>query len=317
MAVNAQLALECPRCRAEILPDDEFCECCGAGLAERRRQWDHVELDRGAAAGVSDRGLVHSRNEDALFVEASTAGAVAVVCDGVSTANAPDRAAQVAAAAAGALLSAALADVPSARVSPRRDRGSDQCLADALVAADVAVRTVPWLPVRGGGAPACTIVAALWDGVSVTVGWAGDSRAYWFGTDAAVCLTSDHSWAHEQVEAGRLTAEQAEADGRAHAITRWLGDDAPDCGWDTRTFQPPGPGRLVVCSDGLWNLVPAVDELAALIAPAAGPSGQVSPIGQACTLTSVALSRGARDNVTVGVIDVVPRNTGSAPRCSS
>jgi len=151
----------------------------------------------------------------------------------------------------------------------------------------------------------------LWDGVSVSVGWAGDSRAYWIGAEAAVCLTSDHSWAHEQVEAGRLTLDEAEADGRAHAITRWLGDDAPDGGGDTRTFEPPGPGRLVVCSDGLWNLVPAADELAALVAVTTSASQQPRPLDLARALTAVALRRGARDNVTVAVVDVVPPATGA------
>lgn len=309
--MNAQVALECPRCWAEILADDEFCERCGASLAERRRQWDHVELDRGAAAGVTDRGLVHSRNEDALFVEASAAGAVAVVCDGVSTANAPDRAAQVAAAAAGELLATAFSEPSSARLSRRGVGRPSQCLRDALDAADHAVRAVPWLPIQGGGAPACTIVAALWDGVSVSVGWAGDSRAYWIGAEAAACLTSDHSWAHEQVEAGRLTADEAEADSRAHAITRWLGDDAPGGGGDTRTFRPPGPGRLVICSDGLWNLVPTAGELAELIASTTRDPQPPMPLDLARALTAVALSRGARDNVTVAVIDVVPSAPGA------
>jgi serine/threonine protein phosphatase PrpC len=311
MAMNTRLALECPHCGAEIFADDEFCERCGASLAERRRQWDHVEVERGAAAGVSDRGLVHSRNEDALFVEASAQGAVAVVCDGVSTANSPDRAAQVAAAAAGELLATALLRPRSAPSSPRAVGRPNQCLREALDAANHAVRAVPWLPIRGGGAPACTIVGALWDGVSVSVGWAGDSRAYWIGADAAMCLTSDHSWAHEQVEAGRLTADEAEADGRAHAITRWLGDDAPDGGGDTRTFEPPGPGRIVLCSDGLWNIVPAADELAELVASTTGASQQPRPLDLARTLTAVALRRGARDNVTVAVIDVVPPATGA------
>jgi serine/threonine protein phosphatase PrpC len=260
---------------------------------------------------VSDRGLVHARNEDALFVEASAEGAVAVVCDGVSTANSPDRAAQVAAAVAGELLATALLGARSVPPSARGVGRPSQCLREALDAANHAVRAVPWLPIRGGGAPACTIVAALWDRTSVSVGWAGDSRAYWIGAEASVCLTSDHSWAHEQVETGRLTADEAEADGRAHAITRWLGDDAPDGGGDTRTFEPPGRGRLVVCSDGLWNLVPAADELAELIASTTSASHDPMPLDLAWALTAVALRRGARDNVTVAVIDVVPPATGA------
>ena len=56
---------------------------------------DHMEEDLGQVAGVSDRGLRHSRNEDAMhFAVADTdAGpvAVAIVCDGVSSAPASRR----------------------------------------------------------------------------------------------------------------------------------------------------------------------------------------------------------------------------------
>ncbi len=54
-----------------------------------------MEEDLGQVAGVSDRGLRHSRNEDAMhFAVAETdAGpvAVAIVCDGVSSAPRPRR----------------------------------------------------------------------------------------------------------------------------------------------------------------------------------------------------------------------------------
>ncbi len=70
--------------------------------------------------------------------------------------------------------------------------------------------------------------ARVWDGDEVTVGSLGDSRAYWIGADGARRLTVDDSWAREQVDAGVLDERDAEADPRAHAITRWLGADAPD-----------------------------------------------------------------------------------------
>ena len=53
-------------------------------------------------------------------------------------------------------------------------------------------------------------------------------------------------------------------DPRAHMITRWLGADAPDLAPGITTFAPTHPGRVVVCSDGLWNYTPAAHELAAL-----------------------------------------------------
>ena len=109
-AVSLDVLLRCSRCGHSGLADDEFCEACGAAVSGPRDVLrHHLEVDQGTAAGVSDRGLVHRRNDDALFVDvAGPSAAVAVVCDGVSTAAAPQVAAQVAAEAAGGGLSEAV-----------------------------------------------------------------------------------------------------------------------------------------------------------------------------------------------------------------
>ena len=49
-------------------------------------------------------------------------------------------------------------------------------------------RAVDGAPDRNG--PSCTAVAAVWDGTSVTLGWAGDSRAYWVDGAASGCSPS-------------------------------------------------------------------------------------------------------------------------------
>ena len=65
---------------------------------------DHAEVDLGTAAGVTDRGLRHSRNEDAMALgsEQTLSGlvVVAVVCDGVSSSRRGAEASYVAAQAA-------------------------------------------------------------------------------------------------------------------------------------------------------------------------------------------------------------------------
>src|SRR5512142_3334436 len=73
---------------------------------------DHVEVDLGPAAGVSNRGLRHHRNEDAMALDTAQApdgpAVVAVVCDGVSSSARPDQASLVAADAALPVLLAAV-----------------------------------------------------------------------------------------------------------------------------------------------------------------------------------------------------------------
>lgn len=280
--MSLDLDLSCPACAAEALADDEFCEHCGTplGLMDDAAR-NHVEVRIGSGVGaVSDRGLVHRRNEDAVFVATTGAVAVAVVCDGVSASAAAHVASAVAAASVGDAL------VEGAPMS------------DALAAGAATVQTVPWMATGAKDAPSCTVVALRWDGVDATIGWAGDSRAYWVDAGGAWGLTIDHSWAREQVDAGVMTSADAEADGRAHAITRWLGADAPTAEAAVIAFRPPGAGRIVLCTDGLWNLV-TIDSLARVAYDADATAPAV-----AAALTRLALARGGHDNVTVAVVDV-------------
>jgi len=61
------------------------------------------------------------------------------------------------------------------------------------------------------------------------------------------------------------------------------------------TFEPPGPGVLMLCSDGLWNYQPDAAKLAGL----ALPSALTDPLGAAGTLLKFALDAGGMDNITV------------------
>ncbi|MGH3120697.1 MAG: PP2C family protein-serine/threonine phosphatase, partial [Streptosporangiaceae bacterium] len=75
---------------------------------------DHQEIDLSLIAGVTDRGLRHRQNEDAMELAVVPAAAgpvlVAVVCDGVSTSIRPDEASLAAARAAAAVLRTAAQD---------------------------------------------------------------------------------------------------------------------------------------------------------------------------------------------------------------
>jgi PPM family protein phosphatase len=301
--MNTELLLRCPVCGETGLAGETFCEACGAAIAAGRDSArHHAEIDRGPAAGVTDRGLVHRRNDDALHVEAAGGCAVLAVCDGVSASTGPDVAAQVAAEQLGRVSGDALC---------QREEGSDcgwdpvRVVHEAVARAAQAVVAVPWLDDGSRDAPSCTVVLAIWDGVDLTVGWLGDSRAYWVGGDECQQLTVDHSWAEEQVGSGQLSREVAEADGRAHAITRWLGADAPPGPCPTTSLRPLRPGRLIVCTDGLWNYTPGPDELGRLVVA----QDSVAPLAVARSLVRHAVSLGGHDNVTVAVADLVPTIT--------
>ena len=81
----------------------------------------------------------------------------------------------------------------------------------------------------------------------------------------------------------------------AGALLRWLGADATDTQPHVNTFVPEAPGRVLVCSDGLYRYAPEPTDLAAITHTGA-------PIDVAQALVSFAVTAGGHDNVTVVVL---------------
>jgi serine/threonine protein phosphatase PrpC len=236
------------------------------------------------------------------------------VCDGVASAPGSDQAAQVAA-----------------------DTGAVS-LADLLVAGHSAEAATTGAIRRAGGAvaklsdtphnpPACTYVSAVVSQQTVTIGWVGDSRAYWIATahtavpegnghGGSVLLTRDDSWADLMIARRRMSEEAARADPRAHLLTGWLGADADSPSPHTVTFRPPGPGMVVICSDGLWNHLPEPSQLESATAGAlrAAPRRD-GLLAVARALVQAALDAGGHDNVTVVLIpcDLASRASADLP----
>jgi serine/threonine protein phosphatase PrpC len=262
---------------------------------------DHAEVDLGPAAGVTDRGLRHLRNEDAVALGSQqTPGGlvvVAVVCDGVSSSPRPDEASQAAARASLPVLLEAVRDSAD--------------LAEACAAAVAAARA----SVAGLGEPAnersaTTFLSAVAARDQVTLCWLGDSRAYWLapaGSESeaeSAQLTRDDSVAEGMVEAGLATEDAAMALPHAHVLTRWLDAEAAGLDGDparaphVERFTPPGPGVLLLCSDGLWNYRPDAAELARLALPRA----LTDPLGAANDMVRFAVEAGGADNITAVLI---------------
>ncbi|MER8017457.1 PP2C family serine/threonine-protein phosphatase [Streptomyces griseoluteus] len=301
----------CVACRTGRVDGDGYCENCGHAQPRER---DHMERESGPVAAISDRGLRHHRNEDD-FTVAHTAlpdgspAALAVVCDGVSSATRPDEASTAASRAAGDVLLAALP----------RGTHPQAAMHEAIVAAAKAVDALAEAPDGGRehaphqNAPACTIVASVVASGLLVVGWVGDSRAYWVPDDRSAPparLTEDDSWAAQMVAAGLMNEAEAYADERAHAITGWLGADAYELEPHTASFKPDRSGVVLVCTDGLWNYAEAPGEMAEVLPPDAA----ARPLHAARVLVGHALDAGGHDNVTVAVVPfpAPPQGAGSA-----
>jgi serine/threonine protein phosphatase PrpC len=330
----------CPACVAEMPDEDLFCENCGLKLGEPAPQpagcacgeldedgyclscgrrahglasllaepsrpsdaTDHIEQVLSPSfAAVSDRGRKHLKNEDRFGIFEAGSSRVLIVCDGVSTSR--------------------NAEVASTEVS----EGVLESLASDLRAANAADSAVAVRRAIGAGAarlaasehsktednpPSTTVVAALLSGMEATIGWLGDSRAYWieFSPDSvspasALTLTRDHSWLNDVVGAHELTPEQAAKSPQAHAITRWVGSDAGD-ELEIDIVRHPIPananGILLLCTDGLWNYFATPEAMAGIVLTASRNGADALSIAR--QLVELANRRGGHDNITAAVI---------------
>ncbi|ONI71420.1 serine/threonine protein phosphatase [Kribbella sp. ALI-6-A] len=286
----------CRSCGGTVSADG-YCETCGTKATKLR---DHfTEQPAPWVAAVCDRGIRHSRNEDAVAIAADPepgSRALLVVCDGVSSSLDSDVASLAAARAARDVLVAGQAQgmgteasreaAVIARLNAAADAASDAVLAN----------TSPDSP----NPASCTFVATVLEAGLLVAGVVGDSRAYWFPDNAeAVALTVDDSWAAELIATG-VPRHEAETGPQGHAITRWLGKDAPDHTPRTTTLRVAGPGWLMACSDGLWNYCSEAAPLADLVRQTAAANGG-EPLATASALVDWANAQGGQDNITVAL----------------
>ena len=316
--------MQCPQCADELPDDDLFCEACGkplsptaepptcvcgaraseidddgycsrCGRRARRPPTDHMETVLSPiCAAVSDRGLKHARNEDRFGVRQSGSCYALVVCDGVSS----SRESELASSAVAGTVSELLADAKGDRESAMRQ----------AIAAGQAALTAH--PARFGddNPPSTTVVAALVAVGEVTVGWVGDSRAYWIDAGGARQLTSDHSWMNSVVSSGEMTAEEAALHPEAHSITRWLGADAGENAIaDTAHFPLTSSVVLLLCTDGLWNYAATPQAIAEIVQEASGDRADALTVAR--KLVDFANAQGGHDNITA-VVCQLPAGSG-------
>ncbi len=230
--------------------------------------------------GVTDRGAVRQQNQDAYAARVLEDGrAIALVCDGMGGA----RAGNVASTMAVKLFMEEF-------LMPGQKDSVEEQMGHAASVANQAVFQ------RSATDPECagmgtTMVAVLAGAEEAVILNEGDSRAYHVNAGGIVLITRDHSLVEDLVERGELTREQARTHPHRNLITRALGAEPvlmADC-----FRQPLSPGDcLLLCSDGLSNVVNEQEMLYEVVHGGAPE--------QCCQrLLSIALSRGAPDNVTV------------------
>ena len=249
-------------------------------------------------ASCQSAGMERSHNEDSLFtfdsllagLESSSHFGLYLVADGMGGHQGGEIASTLAAQGAGNYL---LAHVFAPLMIDRQSiSGEDfeQLLREAVEEAQKLIRQrVP------GGGTTLTLALAIDD--QIYVAQVGDSRLYLIKPDGETILkTRDHSLVKRLVDLGEITEDEASVHPQRNILYRALGQMdpfEPDIG----SFPVAEGDRLLICSDGLWSVVPEGEILEIL--KKCGANLEKS----ACDLVNAANHLGGPDNISVILVE--------------
>jgi protein phosphatase len=142
-----------------------------------------------------------------------------------------------------------------------------------------------------------TIVYLASIGGTLYIGGVGDSRAYHLRNGRMEQLTKDHSLTQALVEAGTISAAEAEKHRYKNVLYRYLGTKEGSGGTDPRRITPQAGDRFLLCSDGVTDGID-LDTVCRILRE------QSDPQSAADALAHAAEEGGSRDNITSVVVDV-------------
>lgn len=142
---------------------------------------------------------------------------------------------------------------------------------------------------------ATTLTLAYFLGRELFVAHVGDSRCYLLRNNMLYRLTRDHTLVAEMVHRGLLKPEEAAGHAYRHVVTNVVGGDDSGVQAEVHKLSLEGDDCILLCSDGLTEMVPETEILEALLADVRDPTA-------ACDrLVKRAIEKGGKDNVTVVV----------------
>jgi PPM family protein phosphatase len=231
--------------------------------------------------GVTDPGKVRKNNEDSLLVGEGRDETLFAVADGIGGFEAGEVASSIA--------TEALKELEP--LSPLED-----AIREANRRILAAARGDEKLSGMG-----TTVVAMRFGGTreepTAEISHVGDSRAYLLRGGDLKPVTEDHSLVAELVRSGDLTRAQASEHPQKNLITRALGAEE-EVDVDTAVLPVEAGDRLLLCSDGLSDMVPETKMFNLLTSHPEDTEKTVH------ALVRAALDAGGADNITVVVVDV-------------
>lgn len=110
----------------------------------------------------------------------------------------------------------------------------------------------------------CTTTCVMIYGKQAYVANVGDSRTYRWRKGELTQLTDDHSYVWQLVNEGFIEVDDIFDHPQRNVITRALGNQ-PEVQVDTWSFELEVGDRLLLCSDGMWEMIRDPNEIAEIM----------------------------------------------------
>ncbi len=140
-----------------------------------------------------------------------------------------------------------------------------------------------------------TVTMAFHLGTQLCVVHVGDSRAYLYRDGELLQLTQDHTLMAEMMRSGALRPDQVAGHRFRHVITNVVGGEELGVSVEARALEVQAGDRLLLCSDGLTEMV-TNDTIAATL------DAEPTPESAAKQLLAQANESGGRDNITLLIV---------------
>lgn len=152
-----------------------------------------------------------------------------------------------------------------------------------------------------GGGTTLTIALILAD--QLTLAHVGDSRAYLVQPNGSLQkVTTDHSLVQRLVEMKEIRPDQAENHPQKNILLKAVGQPDPYQA-DIRLLKIPAGSGVLLCSDGLWGVVPE-NTISGIL------RRETEPVAACQSLVEAANRKGGPDNISVIYIKV--KQSGAA-----
>jgi protein phosphatase len=145
-----------------------------------------------------------------------------------------------------------------------------------------------------------TIVVAWLHAAKAYISHAGDARAYHIRGGTISQLTKDDSWSTALADEGIIDQDKVQDHIYSHIVTKAVGQGSPINPSLAQVTLTPSDW-LLLCSDGLWNMV-SDEQILNLVR-----ASNSSPHQAVINLVAAANEAGGKDNISITAIKMIER----------